>query len=1640
MTQVPVDPIVPAAEPPPSFGFPVDLNRGVFIMQEQARRLRASTDAEQAAGRNELIAALGDNDELRQYTKAYLKSMFAMPTDEQLAVLDIRGEQEAIAQRRPIASFAADVFAGWAFTAQEMGMSAVQVAGTLMDAANAFPGPAGKALGEIADNYRARILSGQSADVGEFIQDLNIRAGRDTWGTSFGRLTANALPSLGAVMGGVQNARRAIAGVYGLFTTYSAGMGIEKYRRETIDSGKTPNAYTALLVGLGYGAAEFFTEQIDRIIPWQRISTDVAAKIGESILRRNPTGAARYITNALGLAATEGLEEVIAGDAQEFIDLALIDGKYDRTAGDRMGDFWLGAAGSAIVSAAGVGSSHFREAMMEVPTPLTLAGVDRQMASAAQAFLATEEGRSSAIGQAFARLKAPAVIDRTVATEKVTAEPAPIAPNVEDAVAEYRRALGEVGVGVQPRQLSPEELSPAQAKVIEGWSKRGITVIPIAPDPSNPLPAFTSSQQGVVIVEMTPNAKVNEVLAEIALIAHEAAHVLRAERPDVYGPFVEAAAGPIMAAGRQYADIAAGMGIAEQLQLDNADRLIDEGGAMLFQDTIERAGLASVLAQNELGIIRSATDFVRRTATKLGLRGPAVQAVHDAFKAVGTIDTHPPVQPAADVVAEVKAPRFAARPRGEANPDPKRMLQSFGTQLSRRIMDLDVDFRALRTDMAEFASVYATSAIAGRAQVLQATTPAKLRNALADVFNQTTVRHAEAMARGEAAAAKINLENAKAKFEQRIRAIKDFEAARNRQLTQIRKDAASIVSALPEKNRGAFLKAVATVSTPEGIVRLYDKVGQKIERLERTEAMAAAREAIAKATKAKLDPDEMAVAQEFLDEYGIKEAADLKGLDTAQLVSLAKQLNAVAAISKRRIATDRLARRNEIAQAAEVMTGEAISVAKAERKANARRLQMEVPEFSKGSKRLANLFHGMLMKPDTLAMYGFGEGSTGYAILYQGPAHGSELRLSAFQSDLKFIFDALAKAGLPKGSASLAQASQALSNAYGRKWSGEKMKPIEYDTILHDGTVLKMTMAERISILGSMTHPGTLSLMQGGTQWVIRRTKQRWVWTDADIAAFKVNAKPEEQAIVAAMRSRYNGAMAGRLREYSIDARGYDMSEENHWPRHRELEPAVDIADWTNISLQRSGILQEKTPDRNKPVFVEDAFVDYWNRSWRLNSIVYLERPIDFARRALANKDLIEAMGLSRRVDLRRNFTDLFNKMVEEGLLAPQFRGGLTDLARATRTAQRNFLRSVLPFNPRIWAYQPLGLLNAVAVDPALHPYIQAALGRGAPVNRSLDRIIEAGDPWLFHRMETASFGLFSESDEGSRGIAGFKPGVIDWGMAALGKQDHRVTRTILYAYMLKAQHEYPTLTKDETNVRALALTNRNIKQSQATFDLMHQSGLARRGREGTLSRLAGTLMSQQSASFNIIMRDAMRARRAPSPKSMAKVAHTLGFTLAATAIGTELVRTFWSAIMRALGSDAEDERTLMTRMLDSLQQTVLGTTPYTNIFGGFISRAMGRPGSEGSIAPLIDTTEDTLGGATALGVDTFKRLSNAALNTKFEVNDRDLWGRIIRSAQGVAQFAGIPITPIRMIDRVVRPPKKKKRRSRSGISAVILS
>jgi hypothetical protein len=496
-----------------------------------------------------------------------------------------------------------------------------------------------------ADHLRLETMQGQDDWLPESVNAMLNRAVMDGGlAGELGMILANALPSAATLMLRNGTAAQAVAhSILAFYGTMGFGHGVQLYRDEMLSRGVEPDITEAMMVGVGYGVAEMAVERLDMVIPWNRMSTGGAHMVAESLMRRQPGRAARFIANSVGFGLTEAGEEILTGVLQDAWATATYGREFEIDALGRIReDGVAGFAGSQFVTMAGLANRRTRRMLTSAPPP-SRAQVDRQLNDDARQALQNPTGRMLAISDALAQMGQQTTMAERVRIGRATVDslvqagvdPASAAMvgfprhDTTRLLSEYRDAAAAIGVEIDP-QIA--RVSAADQATIDLWAERGIQIVPIEADPSNPLPGFASETPGVVFVEMGSNADSNIVQA---VLMHEIVHTLQDAHPDVFRTLVETVPGSVLLAAQEQQARLAQAGVDQAVVEGIADPVatIREGSATLIDMIAGEAGLTSLVQANPTGYA-ALRDILRRTITRLGLRGPTAKAVLTAFREI----------------------------------------------------------------------------------------------------------------------------------------------------------------------------------------------------------------------------------------------------------------------------------------------------------------------------------------------------------------------------------------------------------------------------------------------------------------------------------------------------------------------------------------------------------------------------------------------------------------------------------------------------------------------------------------------------------------------------------------------------------------------------------------------------------------------------------------------------------------------------------------------------------------------------------------------------------------------------------------------------------------------------------------------
>lgn len=679
--------------------------------EDQLRRLGTHTPQQRAAI-GEAVGLMDPRDLLRKWSDSY-RMLEAAPAYDPRSFEQLLAEERSdrFAEDHPVQGFIVDAIAGAARNVQDVGLSMFAIGSTLgRGAADFLPSSmSSKLVGaadwidEGRDAYRDLVMTGVESPLGSdsptFIQGLNYRGNKDTWGTWTGNVAFYALPSASLAVGGLAAAKALNAAVMLMMGSQAAGQGIDRYRAEEMAEGRSPNPWRAMAVGIGYAAAEILTERMSEKIPLGRISTHGASKVAEKLVQGNARAAAQYLLAASGHASIEGLEEVVTGELQGMIDAGLVTGSFDRDWAMRFREFGAGAAGGGMATLAGSLSPTFRGNLMNPDSRLSGAELDRRLMVDFDTLAKSPAGSRSALvrvitaagkgadAEILATLKEQAAtlaekagrpeVAETIATALDAPRPATAkddATLVAEFVEDIKAATGE-DVAISVLQESGPDLS-----------RYGVRAIMVESDKPLPFPAYATSDPGVIV--LTRGGE------DFAVVAHELVHQFKRSHPGTYAAMIQQTAGPVLAHAAQYADELRAAGVNGEMP---AESIVDEGAARMVERIAGAAGLKSRLDPDSANVLGKMGDWFRRRASKLGLNGPVAKAVVKAFEAVelGTTQFLPPAggtvnDPSSttpDPLRRTRRERFGMFAVRRSNDD--QLILPFDTKLARAIEALN---------------------------------------------------------------------------------------------------------------------------------------------------------------------------------------------------------------------------------------------------------------------------------------------------------------------------------------------------------------------------------------------------------------------------------------------------------------------------------------------------------------------------------------------------------------------------------------------------------------------------------------------------------------------------------------------------------------------------------------------------------------------------------------------------------------------------------------------------------------------------------------------------------------------------------------------------------------------------------------
>lgn len=608
------------------------------------------------------------------------------------------------------------------------------------------------------------------------------------------------------------------------------------------------------------------------------------------------------------------------------------------------------------------------------------------------------------------------------------------------------------------------------------------------------------------------------------------------------------------------------------------------------------------------------------------------------------------------------------------------------------------------------------------------------------------------------------------------------------------------------------------------------------------------------------------------------------------------------------------------------------------------------------------------MKPDLFAEYIFKppKGMTedemlGWRIMYGNLRDAQSRWYAGHYGSMRWLEGVLEKHGIKPGSDELKSMSRALASSYGligaaingigfgRAAAKETRADIvkdedgEFGLVLESGQRLRITKAERMTLMASFRDPDTLRWLlkpNVDTNGVPLRApivlpnmpKGAMIYlTNADVVKIVNSATPQEKAIVDEILTYMNTVLRQRLQEWSIKKYGYDItSDETHFPRKRQkyqqqLE-GIDVAGWEIKQLANMGIALERTGGRD-PIVISDIFLVFFNHAWQVHAIAEMESAMLRAKQAIAPGTAFHAQIHNTRGQPTIDYWyRMLNEVARTAVGGPRNQGLVTDWIGKQLD---RFVKGALAANPKVMLYQLVSTLTAGAEMDARFVTATFAKTPIAVLVRmaEIDSEIDEWSPYLTHRRLSGAMGLVNDASETSNpeilGVRQKKETL----MRGIAFFDMLAIRAIWQASKMQISSTFPELTGDDYMSAVAVLAERVVQRTQPVFDPLHLSGIAREAKQSVLLKSSIMFTSQRNQNANIYMRGVLRSVRDPTPANLYRQFINMKFAAVLAPALLASIMSWWDIAKAMLGlrdPDEEDE-TLGELLLGRYADVLLG-------------------------------------------------------------------------------------------------------------------
>ena len=567
-------------------------------------------------------------------------------------------------------------------------------------------------------------------------------------------------------------------------------------------------------------------------------------------------------------------------------------------------------------------------------------------------------------------------------------------------------------------------------------------------------------------------------------------------------------------------------------------------------------------------------------------------------------------------------------------------------------------------------------------------------------------------------------------------------------------------------------------------------------------------------------------------------------------------------------------------------------------------------------------------KPNTAAlrMSAGNESGVIYEVWYQGIADGRSRQIELNQRAEDLMVSALSEQGV--GLAELKAMSAFLS--------GKNAKKLASAVTLANGRTIRITPAERMLLLASMSDPKTRRLIirssrrGGGISLADALTGKPIALSQADMSAIADSATAEEKAIVQAAKDYINGPLRDDLNKAWVEQYGFEIARNtDYFPRvinallHQGDVPG-GLQYVHDIVYKDFGIFKERTKHA-KPVIVGDFFQVFLGHVSKVNAFVSLAEPLRNARLLMKNPDVVAALDRTGNRDVLAYFKKYFSDV--EGLQR-------TDVSEPTKWWQwiraKQYIAN-LGLNVKVALKQPVSYV--LASETLGYKYMLLG-AKGNPWSSAIIGEINEHSPPLRARFEGSHAGLAGPTNDPGQALrfyTGKTPGIGNKLISPIHKGDQAAIVGIWRGAKLRVEAESSGVERGSAEywAKVRSLAEQAVAETQPVFDASLQAELQRSAKAEFVPGVLTLYSSQRNQNWNMLRRANIRYQNsAKSHGDKVKLFNSYALVLVTNAVAMMAMDEFWGWVYRGF-RERDEKKGILGYAFDYLR-LVAG-----NLFGG---------------------------------------------------------------------------------------------------------